>query len=41
MHVTHRLREAARADVVVVLDDGRLVVEGRPEEVLGEAVPAW
>jgi len=41
VHVTHRLEEAARADVVVVLDDGHLVVEGRPEEVLGEAVPAW
>jgi energy-coupling factor transport system ATP-binding protein len=41
MHVTHRLREAARADVVIVLDRGRVIDEGRPEEVLGEAVPAW
>jgi energy-coupling factor transport system ATP-binding protein len=41
VHVTHRLKEAARADVVVVLDEGRLVAEGRPDEVLGEAVPAW
>jgi energy-coupling factor transport system ATP-binding protein len=41
VHVTHRLREAARADIVVLLDDGHLVTEGRPEEVLGEAVPAW
>ncbi|MBI3271623.1 MAG: ATP-binding cassette domain-containing protein [Planctomycetes bacterium] len=33
--VTHRLAEAARADRVYVLDEGRLVEEGRHEELLG------
>jgi len=34
VHVTHEPDEAERADVVVVLDAGRVVATGPPSEVL-------
>jgi energy-coupling factor transport system ATP-binding protein len=36
VHVTHHLREAATADLVVVLEDGRVKAAGAPGAVLGE-----
>ena len=36
VHVTHHLREAAGADVVVVLEDGRVAAAGPPGVVLGD-----
>jgi energy-coupling factor transporter ATP-binding protein EcfA2 len=36
VHVTHHLREAADADVVVVLAEGRVAAAGPPGVVLGE-----
>lgn len=40
IHVTHFLEEAAPADGVVVLSDGRLVLEGTPTEVLSDSARA-
>jgi energy-coupling factor transport system ATP-binding protein len=31
--ITHYMDEAARADRVIVLDDGRIILDGKPEEV--------
>ena len=36
VHVTHHLREAADADLVVVLSDGHVEAAGPPDVVLGE-----
>ena len=36
VHVTHHLREAADADMVVVLRDGYVEAAGPPDIVLGE-----
>jgi energy-coupling factor transport system ATP-binding protein len=36
LHITHFMNEAARFDRVLVLDDGRLVLDGTPAEVFGE-----
>ncbi len=35
--ITHYMEEAARADRVVVLDDGRLIMDGTPAEVFARA----
>jgi len=34
--ITHYMNEAARADRVIVLDDGRVLMDGTPVEVFGE-----
>jgi energy-coupling factor transport system ATP-binding protein len=31
--ITHHMNEAARADRIIVLDDGRVLLDGTPEEV--------
>ncbi|HLY32396.1 MAG TPA: energy-coupling factor transporter ATPase [Ktedonobacterales bacterium] len=36
IHVTHQLEEAARADRVVILEQGRIVRQGTPAEVFAE-----
>lgn len=36
IHVTHFLEEAAEADAVVVLDEGRVVASGPPAKTLGD-----
>jgi energy-coupling factor transporter ATP-binding protein EcfA2 len=36
VHVTHHLREAAEADLVVMLENGRVKMSGPPDVVLGE-----
>ena len=35
--ITHYMEEAARADRVIVLDDGRLIMDGTPEEIFARA----
>lgn len=35
MHITHHLEDAAAADAVVVLDEGRVAYAGSPQELLG------
>lgn len=35
MVIAHRMRTVAQADKIVVLDQGRIIEEGRPEELLG------
>jgi energy-coupling factor transport system ATP-binding protein len=35
--ITHHMDEAARADRIIVLDDGRLLMDGTPEEVFSRA----
>ena len=37
VYITHFMEEAAVADRVVVLDAGRVVMSGRPEEVFARA----
>ena len=34
--ITHHMNEAARADRVVVIDDGRILLDGTPRQVFGE-----
>jgi energy-coupling factor transporter ATP-binding protein EcfA2 len=36
VHVTHHMHEAAEADTVIVLEDGRVAANGPPDAVLGE-----
>jgi energy-coupling factor transport system ATP-binding protein len=36
LHITHRMEEAALADRIVVMDAGRVVLEGKPGEVFSE-----
>lgn len=40
IEVTHRLRATAHADIVAVLDRGRIVLAGSPQEVTQEAIEA-
>lgn len=42
-HITHQVEEAVYADRVIVMDEGKIVVEGTPREVflLGERVFEW
>ncbi|MBR2907411.1 MAG: energy-coupling factor transporter ATPase [Clostridia bacterium] len=35
--ITHYMNEAAEADRVIVLDDGRILIDGTPEEVFSES----
>jgi len=34
--ITHDMREASKADRVILIDQGRVALEGRPEEVFGQ-----
>lgn len=34
--ITHHMNEAARADRIIVLDDGRLLMDGTPQEVFSQ-----
>lgn len=34
--ITHHMNEAARADRIIVLDDGRVLMDGTPEEVFSQ-----
>lgn len=34
LHITHRLEEAVNADRLIVMDSGKVVIDGLPEEVL-------
>ena len=36
LHITHHMDEAARADRVVVIDDGRVLLDGTPGEVFSK-----
>lgn len=36
VHITHYMSEAVRADRVIVMEKGRIVLEGRPREVFGQ-----
>lgn len=42
-HITHQVEEAVYADRVIVMDGGKIVVEGTPREVflLGEKIFEW
>ena len=33
LHITHYMQEAVRADRVIVMDDGRMVMDGTPREI--------
>ena len=39
--ITHHMDEAARADRIIVLDDGRILRDGTPEEIFSDPVPLW
>jgi energy-coupling factor transport system ATP-binding protein len=36
LHITHYMDEAARADRVLIIDDGRLILDGTPREVFSQ-----
>lgn len=36
VHITHYMSEAVRADRIIVMEKGRIVLEGRPKEVFGQ-----
>lgn len=36
IHITHHMDEAAKADRILVIDEGRIVMLGTPEEVFGD-----
>ena len=36
VHITHNMDEACAADRVIVVDDGRVVVDGTPREVFSD-----
>ena len=37
--ITHHMDEAARADRIIVLDDGRILRDGTPEEIFSDPAP--
>ena len=37
LHITHYMEEAARADRVIVMNDGRIAADGTPREVFSDA----
>ncbi len=37
IHITHYMEEAARADRIIVIDDGKLLTDGTPSEVFSKA----
>ena len=39
--ITHHMDEAARADRIIVLDDGRILRDGTPEEIFSDPEPLW
>ena len=39
--ITHHMDEAARADRIVVLDDGRILRDGTPEDIFSDPDPLW
>lgn len=39
--ITHYMNEAALADKIIVLEDGRMICEGTPGEVFGDPVKMW
>ena len=39
--ITHYMNEAALADKIIVLEDGRKICEGTPGEVFGDPVKMW
>lgn len=38
IEITHRLRATAHADVIAVMDQGRIVLTGGPDEVTPDAI---
>ena len=36
LHITHHMDEAVQADRVIVIDDGKIVMEGTPKEIFSE-----
>ena len=36
LHITHYMEEAARADRILIIDDGRLLLDGTPKEVFSK-----
>ena len=36
MHITHYMDEAARADRILVMDDGTLLMDGTPKEIFSQ-----
>lgn len=41
VHVTHQMEEAALADRVIALNDGRIVTQGKAKEVFGSPETLW
>lgn len=39
--ITHNMEEAVRADRIIVIDHGRIVLSGKPEEVFSEPDTLW
>ena len=39
LHITHYMEEAARADRVIVISDGRILMDGTPREVFSRVEP--
>ena len=37
VHITHFMEEAVDADRIVVMDQGRLVAQGKPREIFAQA----
>jgi energy-coupling factor transport system ATP-binding protein len=36
LHITHYMEEAARADRILIIDDGKLLLDGTPHEVFSQ-----
>ncbi len=41
LHITHYMNEAVRADRVVVMDQGRILIDGTPSEVFSRPEELW